>query len=345
LTRRHDVPDIPGAPVRAVLEVVKRGRDGVTPTASDLVSGPTLILVGNPPAAGGAGMGWLGAYRDYLLCGGMADSTVANYVSYVTRWGRWASDHVTNPAAPTASAVRAWSHTLPVGVSSRDMAKGAMRRLCRWADVPDVSDAVARPEANTRNRRMPLKRTEAAELMAHALTLGDRGAVVVAGLLTGARVSELSRLRWSDFDWPAGVCRFLRPKTGGWHTVPIAATLDARLRLEEPARDGFVFPAPNEGRRSEESLRRWVTQTATEVGLPWVRPHDLRRTAGRSVYEAAGRDITAAQAFLGHSKSETTAVYIRADLDAVVSAVAAVDYFTVAVPSPGGLDVAVVAAA
>lgn len=267
-------------------------------------------------------------WEAHLACEGLADRTIRTYSQYAIRYVRWAATH--GHDRPHALAVRAWSHTLPVGASTRKNARVAVGHLCAFLGLPDCSGAVARPEKSARRLRMPLTRRDAATLMAHAHSLGHEGTAVIVALSTGMRISELRHLHWLDFDWPGGVVRFFRPKNDDRHSVPISRLLAARLapeRPDDPARAGYVFGTPTSGRRSDQSMRDWIDRVTEGCGLGWVQPHDLRRTAGRAVYEASGRDITVAQKFLGHADSDQTSVYIRVDLDAVRAALGDVDYW------------------
>ena len=270
------------------------------------------------------------AFVDWLLCTtDLAQSTITNYRSYATRWGRWAQTRDLDPLRPEPEAVREWSATLPTSVSTRDMAKATIKRLCEWEDIDDVSGAVGKPEKNTRNRRMPLTRGEARKLMGYAHTRGDQGTAVIIPLTTGMRVSEIALFRWSNINWSNRQIRFYRPKTDSWHTIPLAKVLAERLQETKPldGLDGFVLESPTKGYRSTQGLRNWIKDVASGCGLDWVQPHDLRRTAGRAIYEASDRDITVAQRLLGHAKVDTTSLYIRADMDGVAEAVDDCDYW------------------
>lgn len=270
----------------------------------------------------------LDGYTTHLLLAGLADSTVREYRSYAIRWGRWCATRNLDPHQPNALRVRAWSGTLPTGVSSRDNGKAAIRYVCLWQDVEDVSGAVGRPEKNARNLRYPLTRPEAQTLMAHAWQSGDQGTAVVIGMTTGMRISEIRKFRWEDIDWTGRTLRFWRTKSSSWHTVPLAPQLGVRLEPFVPERGtGYVLASPTDGYRSCQGLRDWIDTVTAGCGLPWVQPHDLRRTSGRAVYEQADRDITVAQRFLGHTDPRITARYIRADLDGVREALDGISDF------------------
>lgn len=268
-------------------------------------------------------------FTTYLLSEGLADSTIDDYRSYYRRWTVFARTKGYDPLHPYPLQVREWSHTLPTGVSTRDGAKSTIRWVCIWRGVPDVSSAVARPEVNTRNRRMPLVRREAAILMATAHGLGDQGTCCIIGLCTGMRVSEMTRFRWGNIEWDDGTVTYKRRKGKDWLTVPLHPVLAARLEPLKPldGADGFVLAADNQGHLSEQCLRNWIAEVSAAAGLHRVLPHDLRRTYGRAVYEAADRDITVPQRALGHADPAVTARYIRADLDAVIAAVRGMDYY------------------
>lgn len=260
------------------------------------------------------------AYRAHLLYQGLEDRTVRTYSQYAVRWARWALTEGHAPLLPDAEKVREWSHTLPTSASTRKNARVALSHLCDWCGVSDCSAAVARPMKKARRLRMPLSRSEAAQLMAYAHTCGMGGTAVIIALTTGMRISELRHLHWLDIDWRSDTVEFWRTKTRDRHTVPLSKLLADRLEVErpdDPERAGHVLGKSDGGRRSDQSMRDWIDRVTEGAGLGWVQPHDLRRTAGRAVYEQSGRDITVAQRFLGHASPKQTSVYIRVDLDGV----------------------------
>ena len=150
---------------------------------------------------------------------------------------------------------------------------------------------------------------------------------------TGMRESELLGLRWSDVDLEARriyvrVQRQYLPGEGIVErdtkehrgTRPIDLTEDEvalltaqraqvaedRLRLGEAWKDhDLVFPSQVGTPVNQRNLLRGFDPLLEAAGVPKVRFHDLRHTAGTHLM-AAGRGVIPAQHRLGHSRPSTT---------------------------------------
>lgn len=159
--------------------------------------------------------------------------------------------------------------------------------------------------------------------------------IAFAGLYTGARLGELTSLRWRDVDLRGASLTFTKTKQGKPHVVPIAPALAevlATLPKGEPA--AFVFPIPlceprskaptrtEEQRRRDETSRGWA-KFAARVGLADFRFHDTRHDAATRMRRAgAGLDVVAA--VLGHSTIRITTRYAhlgREDTRAAVGSI------------------------
>lgn len=136
---------------------------------------------------------------------------------------------------------------------------------------------------------------------------GDNPFVVPALLMliyTGARVSEITTLRWRYVQVP----RLALPdsKTGPktvFLNLQAIAVLDA---LERRADDKLVFPSPN--RDAPINLGQHWVKIRRKAALPDVRLHDLRHSFA-SVAIANGIPLSTIGKLLGHALPETTARY------------------------------------
>lgn len=154
-------------------------------------------------------------------------------------------------------------------------------------------------------------------------------AMIIAAIDTGCRQGELRRLRWSDVDLQANTLRVTsyKGKTVNRRLVPItdrlrAALLDLRtkpsvaafrrLRTGETADNTLVFGVVDSVKKSFDAAR-------TEAGLPHIRFHDLRHTAGTFLAHG-GMNIALVAELLGHSDPKTTRRYINATVDTVEAA-------------------------
>ena len=134
--------------------------------------------------------------------------------------------------------------------------------------------------------------------------------------LTGARRSEVERLRWSEVDFQRGVVMLpdLRSKTGR-KTMPLGdpalAILAQRQRI---AGSDFVFPGIKRADRPANALSKNWQRVRAAAGLPAVRVHDLRHTLA-SFLVARGATLPMIGGVLGHKSSQTTARYAHLQAD------------------------------
>jgi integrase len=154
-------------------------------------------------------------------------------------------------------------------------------------------------------------------------------AMIIAAIDTGCRQGELLRLRWSDVDLQANTLRVTsyKGKTVNRRFVPItdrlrAALLDLRtkpsvaafrrLKNGDTADNTLVFGVVDSVKKSFDAAR-------IEAGLPHIRFHDLRHTAGTFLAHG-GMNIALVAEILGHSDPKTTRRYINATVDTVEAA-------------------------
>ncbi len=130
-------------------------------------------------------------------------------------------------------------------------------------------------------------------------------------LFTGARLQELLKAQWRDFDLDARVWE--KPshhtKTKIVHRIALpeaTVALLREMRAEDPDSQ-FLFPGRNPGQARADLNRPWKRILAL-AGLQNVRRHDLRRT-NASVMLSTGSDLAAVGRFLGHTQASTTQRY------------------------------------
>ncbi|MBL8536620.1 MAG: site-specific integrase [Hyphomonadaceae bacterium] len=142
-------------------------------------------------------------------------------------------------------------------------------------------------------------------------------------LMTGARKSEISDLRWEEIDLERGLITLsaLRSKTGRKRIVLPSAAIDELKRLR-PQKTGYVFPA-RRGYGPTRSLQDAWEMIRIDAGIEDVRIHDLRHTFA-SLAAAEGQSLYLIGKALGHAQSRTTERYahlahepLRAVSDAV----------------------------
>ena len=134
-------------------------------------------------------------------------------------------------------------------------------------------------------------------------------------LATGLRRGELLGLKWEDIDLERGDLRVRRQisringevveaplKTkNAYRTLPLAEDTVSVL-LEQKKKTGsspWVFPSPNGGPISPDSVLHMLHRVLKRAGLPKVRFHDLRHTFATLALQN-GVDIKTVSGMLGH---------------------------------------------
>jgi site-specific recombinase XerD len=151
----------------------------------------------------------------------------------------------------------------------------------------------------------------------------DRTLLLVA-TQTGLRNSELTGLRRQDVGLEAGAhirCTGKGRKTRATPLRPdVAAALADWLAHQPGAPADPVFPSARGGRLSADALQRLVTRHAATAHRTCpslldkaVTPHTLRHAAAMALLQR-GVDLSVIALWLGHESTETTEVYLHADM-------------------------------
>jgi len=151
----------------------------------------------------------------------------------------------------------------------------------------------------------------------------DRALLLLA-IQTGLRNSELTALRHQDVEF--GVCAHVRcfGKGRKMRCTPlrpdVAAVLKEWLSRQALKAEDLVFPSSNGGRMSADALQRLVAkhietarQTCPSLNGKTVTPHTLRHGAAMTLLRH-GVDLSVIALWLGHESSETTQIYLHADM-------------------------------
>ena len=137
-------------------------------------------------------------------------------------------------------------------------------------------------------------------------------------LFTGARLQEVLKAEWPQFDLEAGLWEkpSAHTKQKRQHRLEVegpALDVLSAMRAADP-KGRFLFPgAPDEkGRvtRGRADLKRPWAWIAREAGLENVRLHDLRRTTASFMIDGQASLATVGKA-LGHTQAATTARYAQ----------------------------------
>jgi integrase/recombinase XerD len=149
-------------------------------------------------------------------------------------------------------------------------------------------------------------------------------ALLLVAVQTGLRNSEVTSLRRQDVEFGTGAhvrcvgkgrkmrCTPLRPD--------VAAVLKEWLAQQGGKPDDFVFPSSNGGRLSADAFQRLVSRhvatarrTCPSLAPKTVTPHTLRHAAAMALLHR-GVDLSVIALWLGHESTETTQIYLHADM-------------------------------
>jgi site-specific recombinase XerD len=151
----------------------------------------------------------------------------------------------------------------------------------------------------------------------------DRALLLLA-VQTGLRNSELTALRRQDVELGAGAHVRCFGKGRKMRCTPLRPDVVAVLKewLSRQARkpEDLVFPSSNGGRMSADALQRLVAKhvatarrTCPSLKSKTVTPHTLRHGAAMALLQR-GVDLSVIALWLGHESSETTHIYLHADM-------------------------------
>ena len=133
-------------------------------------------------------------------------------------------------------------------------------------------------------------------------------------LATGLRRGELLGLKWADIDWKNGIIKVRRQiarvdgqiveaplKTkNSYRAVTISQpAIEVLKQQKEKTNDEYVFPSPNGGPISPDSVNNMLKRVLARAGIPKVRFHDLRHTFATIALQN-GVDIKTVSGMLGH---------------------------------------------
>jgi integrase len=231
------------------------------------------------------------------------------------------------------------------GIGTRNLRLSAVQSLFRYAQLqcPEHAALIARVLAIPAKRRdvtivSYLTRAETDALVAspdRSTALGWRDhLLILLGVQTGLRVSELRALKWADITFGAGANLYTKGKgRRDRHTPLLPATASLlqgwmghrSARLDEP-----VFVTRQRTTLSTDAVAdlidRHVTTAATRcpsLARKRVTPHTLRHTCAMNLLHE-GFDLVTIALWLGHSSSKSTEIYLHGDTTLKEKALAAI---------------------
>ena len=149
-------------------------------------------------------------------------------------------------------------------------------------------------------------------------------ALLLTGIHTGLRVSELTGLRLQDVHLDAGPHLRCRGKGRKERCTPLTTVTVKVLRTWLRERGGNsadpLFPTRRGTRLSRDAVEQLVAKHATvavaacpSLSGKHVTPHTLRHSTAMALLHA-GVDVSVIALWLGHESTETTQIYLHADM-------------------------------
>lgn len=144
---------------------------------------------------------------------------------------------------------------------------------------------------------------------AHANGLISEYAIYAIRLLslTGARLSEILKLKWQYVNWERGTLDLPDSKTGEKSIYLNEPAKDILAKIVRQAENPYVICGSKPGSHIVNLQKSWRRIRST-ADLEDVRLHDLRHTFA-SVAVSSGMSLPLIGALLGHSQPRTTARY------------------------------------
>ena len=218
---------------------------------------------------------------------------------------------------------------------SRNTRLAALRSLFRYAALrhPEHAQLIAQVLATPQKRYDKtnvafLEPEEVAALLAapnRSRWEGRRDhALMVLGLQTGLRLSELTGVRCADVVLGTGAHVRCTGKGRKQRCVPFTSSTAAILRVWLQERDGLrdepVFPTRTGRRLSDDAVEARIALYKTLASEPCpslqakkLTPHTLRHTCAMNLLRK-GVDVAVIALWLGHADIRSTNAYLHADM-------------------------------
>jgi integrase len=210
----------------------------------------------------------------------------------------------------------------------------ALQTLFSWAierELIDRNPVTKVKKPTPRSRERFLTDEEAGRLLETLTKMTETGELLRVHadqirllMLTGARMREVTRLRWNEIDFDRAVIRLPRERGKTGERVIHLSPAALQLLNERPKHGPHVFPGPrsaidetnSEPLAPTDDLQRPWRRVRTAASLPDVRIHDLRHSFA-SFAAARGASLLLIGKLLGHRQTATTARYAHLAADPV----------------------------
>jgi integrase len=214
------------------------------------------------------------------------------------------------------------------GPSSANRLMQMLRAAINWAirtelwDGDNVVENIPKFDEHPRERFLYKNELDSLAAALAETPNRDLADFVKLALVTGARKSDITSMRWSDVSLDAAVWVVPHPKNKTPYRVALVKEAVEILRVRHALHGSgpWVFPSPASASGHVHDMKRSWGQLLKRAGIKDVHQHDLRHTLGAwSVI--AGSSLHVIGASLGHKSQASTAIYAHVGLDTVRSSV------------------------
>jgi integrase len=220
----------------------------------------------------------------------------------------------------TRKEVRIWYMGLSRTPEQANKALTFLRRVYNWASSLDlyegINPAVGVPRYPSTPRERFLSLEEMQRFMEGLPHLRPKSRAYFLMLLsTGARLSEVRCLRWTDVEWTTRLWRKSRTKNGTTQCIPLPAQVVEALAVL-PRISEWVFPGEKGKPWCLANPQKLWGLIRRRLNLQDVTIHDLRRTCA-SYLAIEGENLPTIQNVLNHRSLVHTSIYARLNTKAV----------------------------
>lgn len=274
----------------------------------------------------------LGAFCRYLRGErGLAEGTIAGYSRHARVFLDGLGDHGLDgvDAGDVTQAVSRFA-AAGVSVSATRFFVSGLRAFLRYCYVAGLVATDLSPAALFAAGRGPsplpraISRSDARALLKSCdrrRVLGRRDyALIVLLLRLGLRCGEVARLRLDDIDWVAGEV-LVRGKAARMDRLPLPVEVGEAIagylqrgRPDSPRREVFLRARAPFSPIAAKTVSSTVRRACQRAGVAEIGAHRLRHTAACEMV-ARGASLVSVGQVLRHSSLQSTAVYVRVDIE------------------------------
>lgn len=201
-----------------------------------------------------------------------------------------------------------------------------LARLWKWVRENPCSMVTREKEDNENIGRCLTEDEEQRLLEACRNALdGQLREIIIVGMHTGMRESEILSMRWSKIDLKESTIATTQ-KGNRIKIVPMNDTVFGLLKEKSKVRSmsGYVFTTSEDTPFIARNMYREYQKAVRRSGIGNFRFHDLRHTCGTRLARA-GHDIYAIASVLGHTQLSTAKRYARHNTESLRKVVKSLD--------------------